>query len=158
MNENQQSGGWRTWFWNFMFLLFVVGLLVAIAIPNFVGSHPSKTSGIINNLRQIDGAKNEWAVEHGFTNVSQIEELTNQPTQHDLAPYLHFQTNRDGSFQSMAGEVYAINPLNKSPEARLGRKIYSYPKGSIIRFTDNTNYLFPFELVLPDGTTLHNNF
>jgi hypothetical protein len=55
-----------------------VGFIVAIAIPNHVGSPKSKLTGIINNLRQLDAAKNQWAFDHGITNFNQIAELTNQ--------------------------------------------------------------------------------
>jgi len=44
----------------------VVGLLSAIAIPNFVKARAtSQQNACINNLRQIDAAKNQWALEKG---------------------------------------------------------------------------------------------
>jgi ABC-type branched-subunit amino acid transport system ATPase component len=94
MKEKRQSDGWRIWFWSFMFLLFIGGLLIAIVIPNITGSWPSKTGEIINNLRQIDAAKNEWAIEHGFTNYSQIVEMTNQLTKLDLIQILSRRSDK----------------------------------------------------------------
>lgn len=139
-----------------MFLLFIGGLLIAIVIPNITGSWPSKTGEIINNLRQIDAAKNEWAIEHGFTNYSQIVEMTNQLTKLDLIQILSRRSDKqDEIVPSIDGEIYVINPMNKSPEAKLVRKIYNYPNGSIIRFANgfaNDTNKQSFEVIFPDGT------
>ena len=60
----------------------VPGLLAAIAIPNFVKARAtSQENACINNLRQIDGAKNEWALEKN-------KKATDVPTKEDLLPYL----------------------------------------------------------------------
>ena len=53
-----------------LLLLVIIGLLAAIATPNFVGGGPSKISGIMGILINIDRTKEEWAVEHGYTNNS----------------------------------------------------------------------------------------
>ena len=60
----------------------VVGMLSAIAIPNFVKARAtSQQNACINNLRQIDGAKNQWALEKG-------KKTGDVPTKEDLLPYL----------------------------------------------------------------------
>src|SRR5260221_9930513 len=42
----------------------IIGLLAAIAIPNFVRARTTaQQNACINNLRQIDGAKQQWAME-----------------------------------------------------------------------------------------------
>jgi prepilin-type N-terminal cleavage/methylation domain-containing protein len=47
-----------------MIVVAIIGLLVAIAIPNFVRVRArSNTTACIDNLRQIDGAAQEWALE-----------------------------------------------------------------------------------------------
>src|SRR5580693_3205643 len=47
-----------------MIVVAIIGLLAAIAIPNFIRArNTSQTNACINNLRQIDGAKQEWALE-----------------------------------------------------------------------------------------------
>lgn len=47
-----------------MIVVAIIGLLAAIAIPNFVRARESaQTNACINNLRQIDGAKQQWALE-----------------------------------------------------------------------------------------------
>jgi len=47
-----------------MIVVAIIGLLAAIAIPNFVKARATAyKSSCINNLRQIDSAIQEWALE-----------------------------------------------------------------------------------------------
>jgi len=47
-----------------MIVVAIIGLLAAIAIPNFVKARTSaQKNACINNLRQIDGAVEQWALE-----------------------------------------------------------------------------------------------
>ena len=47
-----------------MIVVAIIGLLAAIAIPNFVRARTqSQKNACINNLRQIDGAVQTWALE-----------------------------------------------------------------------------------------------
>ena len=47
-----------------MIVVAIIGLLAAIAIPNFVKARTtSQMNACINNLRQIDGAVQQWALE-----------------------------------------------------------------------------------------------
>jgi prepilin-type N-terminal cleavage/methylation domain-containing protein len=47
-----------------MIVVAIIGLLAAIAIPNFVRARTtSQQNACINNLKQIDGAKQEWALD-----------------------------------------------------------------------------------------------
>jgi len=48
-----------------MIVVAIIGLLAAIAIPNFVRARTTaQMNACINNLRQIDGAKQQWALEN----------------------------------------------------------------------------------------------
>jgi len=48
-----------------MIVVAIIGLLAAIAIPNFVHARETSQANIcINNLRQIDGAAQTYALEH----------------------------------------------------------------------------------------------
>jgi prepilin-type N-terminal cleavage/methylation domain-containing protein len=48
-----------------MIVVAIIGLLAAIAIPNFVRARQtSQMNACINNLRLIDGAKQQWALEN----------------------------------------------------------------------------------------------
>ena len=47
-----------------MIVVAIIGLLAAIAIPNFVRARTSsQMNACLNNLRQIDGAIQQWALE-----------------------------------------------------------------------------------------------
>jgi prepilin-type N-terminal cleavage/methylation domain-containing protein len=62
-----------------MIVVAIIGLLAAIAIPNFVRARTqSQKNACINNLRQIDGSVQQWALENkaapnaspAFTDIS----------------------------------------------------------------------------------------
>ncbi len=53
-----------------MIVVAIIGLLAAIAIPNFVRARQSsQRSACVANLKQIDGAKATWALENRKTNT-----------------------------------------------------------------------------------------
>jgi prepilin-type N-terminal cleavage/methylation domain-containing protein len=65
-----------------MIVVAIIGLLAAIAIPNFVRARTTaQMNACINNLRQIDGAKQQWALEN---KVGQ----TATPQNTDIQPYM----------------------------------------------------------------------
>jgi prepilin-type N-terminal cleavage/methylation domain-containing protein len=65
-----------------MIVVAIIGLLAAIAIPNFIRARAtSQMNGCINNLRLIDSAKQQWALE-------QHQATSAQPTSANLQPYL----------------------------------------------------------------------
>jgi prepilin-type N-terminal cleavage/methylation domain-containing protein len=65
-----------------MIVVAIIGLLAAIAIPNFVRARTqSQKNACINNLRQIDGAVQQWALEN-----KQAPTVT--PVDTDVLPYL----------------------------------------------------------------------
>jgi prepilin-type N-terminal cleavage/methylation domain-containing protein len=54
-----------------MIVVAIIGLLAAIAIPNFVRArNTAQKNTCINNLRQIDGAKQQWALENKASDSS----------------------------------------------------------------------------------------
>src|SRR2546422_333453 len=54
-----------------MIVVAIIGLLAAIAIPNFVRARTqSQTNACINNLRQLDGAVQEYALENKLASSS----------------------------------------------------------------------------------------
>jgi prepilin-type N-terminal cleavage/methylation domain-containing protein len=49
-----------------MIVVAIIGLLASIAIPNLVNARKkAQTAACVSNLRQIDGAKQQWALEKG---------------------------------------------------------------------------------------------
>lgn len=60
-----------------MIVVAIIGLLAAIAIPNFVRARAaSQQNGCINNLRQIDGAKQQLLLEQGDAATLDAASLT----------------------------------------------------------------------------------
>ncbi len=54
--------------------LFVIGLLAALAIPNFVKSRTTAcVNSCIANLKQIDGANQQWALENKKTDGDMVD-------------------------------------------------------------------------------------
>src|SRR5208282_5272848 len=65
-----------------MIVVAIIGLLAAIAIPNFIRARTtSQMNACINNLRQIDGAKQQWALENKALSSA-------TPVDSNIQPYL----------------------------------------------------------------------
>lgn len=48
-----------------MIVVAIIGLLAAVAIPNFVKARQTaQRNACVQNLKQIDGAKEQWALEN----------------------------------------------------------------------------------------------
>jgi len=72
-----------------MIVVAIIGLLAAIAIPNFVRARATaQANACINNMRQIDAAVNEWALEQGKKTGDGPATLTS-----DLTPYIKLNSN-----------------------------------------------------------------
>jgi hypothetical protein len=81
----------------------VPAMLAAVAVPNFVKARQtSQENACINNLRQIDAAKNQWALEKG-------KKTGDVPTQEDLLPYLSRWPH------CPAGGTYTIGAIGEAP-------------------------------------------
>jgi prepilin-type N-terminal cleavage/methylation domain-containing protein len=73
-----------------MIVVAIIGLLAAIAIPNFVKARStSQANGCINNLRQIDSAASQFALEQHKSTGDAIS------FPNDLTPYI--KMNSSGS-------------------------------------------------------------
>src|SRR2546428_625061 len=63
-----------------MIVVAIIGLLAAIAIPNFVKARTtSQQNACINNLRQYDGAVQQWALENKKTSTDTYGMTSIQP-------------------------------------------------------------------------------
>src|SRR6201995_1691042 len=70
-----------------MIVVAIIGLLAAIAIPNFVKARAtSQANACINNLRQIDAAANQFALENGQPRGSYLNTAP-------LTPYINLTPN-----------------------------------------------------------------
>jgi hypothetical protein len=127
---------------------FVFALMVAFVLliawsmlPTLSGGGPTKTMGIVNNLRQIEIMKEMWASDRSITGKVQVSE-------HDLAPYAHGYSS-NGLAKPLIGERYIIHPLGVGPEAQLTKTYGKLPAGTIIRLRPDTNRLF--RIFLPNA-------
>ena len=78
-----------------------IPMMLAIAVPNFVKARSVAQMNLcINNLQQIEGAKQQWALEHK-------KEASETPTREDLDKYL--QIGRP--VVCPAGGVYKFNSV-----------------------------------------------
>ena len=129
-----------------------LGLAWLVVAPNFIRSGTSKTHGIINNLRQLDGAKQQWALDHQRPGAVEV-------TAADIAEYVGVAPHK-GWVQPVAGERYVLNLLTESPEAVLTETVDGRTKGTRmrllpegIRFSvsplNETNW--GCEIILPKG-------
>ena len=103
-----------------MIVLAVIGLLLTIAIPNFLKSRDaSQLTVVYNNLHAIETAKDQWALENkkgtGVTIVLQ-----------DLSDYI-----KGGTIKPVVREVYESNligfPAYATHTVRLGTYTPSDP-------------------------------
>jgi hypothetical protein len=105
-------------FWGVVVCL--LGLFALVAIPNFVSDGRNgpggKSNACINNLRQIDAAANEFALEHSKTNGDVI----NYPD--DLTPYI--KLNKDGKIPPCpSGGIYSIKKVGHVPTCSLSNTV-----------------------------------
>jgi prepilin-type N-terminal cleavage/methylation domain-containing protein len=100
-----------------MIVVAIIGLLAAIAIPNFVKARAtSQANACINNLRQLDAAANQFALEQGKTTGAAI----NYPG--DLTPYI--KMNSAGSIPVCpAGGSYSSTAVGTPPTCSLGTTV-----------------------------------
>jgi len=96
-----------------MIVVAIIGLLAAIAIPNFVKARAtSQANACINNLRQIDAAANQFALEKGKTTGSTLTLTT------DLTPYIKLNSNQSIP-PCPAGGTYALATVGTNPSCTL---------------------------------------
>ena len=96
-----------------MIVVAIIGLLAAIAIPNFVKARAtSQANACINNLRQIDAAANQFALEKG----KKTGDTISYPS--DLTPYI--KLNSSGSIPPCpASGTYALPTVGTNPTCTL---------------------------------------
>ena len=71
-----------------MIVVLIIGLLAALAIPNFIRARAlSRQKTCMNNIRQIESAKDQWAMEMGISETD-----TTVPGIAQLGPYMKATT------------------------------------------------------------------
>ncbi|MGA2244727.1 MAG: prepilin-type N-terminal cleavage/methylation domain-containing protein [Verrucomicrobiota bacterium] len=93
-----------------MIVVAIIGLLAAIAIPNFVKARASsQANACIENMAKIDAASDQWALE--------LRKYTGQTINYpaDLTPYI--KLNSASSIPGCpAGGTYTIGTVGASPQ------------------------------------------
>jgi competence protein ComGC len=97
--------GLVTGYLGILWAVVMIPMLAAIAIPNFVRARDvAMMNGCVNNLRMIEAAKNEWALENN-------KKASDTPTQAEVAHYL-----KDSQFPVCpAGGIYTIGAVSNAP-------------------------------------------
>jgi prepilin-type N-terminal cleavage/methylation domain-containing protein len=109
-----------------MIVVAIIGLLAAIAIPNFVRARTtSQQNACINNLRQIDGAKQQWALEFKAA-------PTATPALTDIQPYLGRGTAGTQPFcpsdsTSTFAKSYTMGDLQTAPVCQINAATHVLP-------------------------------
>src|SRR6266542_1951197 len=86
-------------------------VLAAISIPNFTRARSTgQANAVINNLRRLDSAKQQWALE-------KKKSATDVPTLSDLEPYMG--RRGEGSPPSVMGETYKLGSVSEEVTADL---------------------------------------
>jgi prepilin-type N-terminal cleavage/methylation domain-containing protein len=56
-----------------MIVVLIIGILLAIAVPNFIKARESsRAKSCIANLKQVDSAKEQWAMDNNKTNGTAV--------------------------------------------------------------------------------------
>jgi hypothetical protein len=114
-------------------VVIIAGLVVLLLlgwhwlVPSFVHTGPGdrRIGAIANNLRILEGAKEQWALEHHATNGTLL-------TADDLAPYL-----RNGELPNpVAEETYTLGPVGELITAKLTRKVSWFEAGQMLTITN----------------------
>jgi len=106
-----------------MIVVAIIGLLAAIAIPNFVRAREqAQLNSILNNLRILEGAKDQWALE----NKKGTGQAVTIP---DVGAYL-----KGGTIRSVVGETYDPTSIGTNSTATLpgNIKLGTYGGGAVI--------------------------
>ena len=94
-----------------MIVVAIIGLLAAIAVPNFVQARQqAQTNACINNLRIVDAAKQQWAIVTGAL-------PTSSPLVADLDPYVKgtWAANMLCPLDNSAAYDVGLNAVNVVP-------------------------------------------
>ncbi|HWD91894.1 MAG TPA: prepilin-type N-terminal cleavage/methylation domain-containing protein [Verrucomicrobiae bacterium] len=102
-----------------MIVVAIIGLLAAIAIPNFIKARETaRKNTCINNLRLIDGAQQQWALETGALSTA-------TPALSSLKVYLGRGGNGSingtgqGAVKCPSGGSYTASPVSTAPTCTL---------------------------------------
>jgi prepilin-type N-terminal cleavage/methylation domain-containing protein len=103
----------------------ILGLLVAIGVPNFMRARDnSRLNCIRKNLREIESAKIQWALEHNKSTGATVTDMT----------VLNDYFRQNGGVRDVIRETYVPNAIGTPAEADLpgGVSLGTYAPGGVI--------------------------
>jgi prepilin-type N-terminal cleavage/methylation domain-containing protein len=120
IQATRQTGGWTLI--EIMIAVSLIGLLAGISVPSmFKARDVTHLNSIRSNLRLIDDAKEQWALE---TRVG----LGANPIEEDLLVYF-----KNNTFpRPFIGETYNINEIGEPATATIPVALGALPAGSTI--------------------------
>src|SRR5437879_1148279 len=96
-----------------MIVVAIIGLLAAIAIPNFVKARTtSQQNACINNLRQYDGAVQVWALENKKASSDNYTLIS-------IQPYIKLHSNQNLPSCPAGGTYASGGQVTNSPTCSL---------------------------------------
>jgi len=107
-----------------MIVVAIIGLLATLAIPSMAKARDtSRLNVIYNNLRILQAAKDQWALEDKVATGADVSSIS------VLNPYLRY-----GALAPVVNETYVANPVGTSVEADLpsGTSLGTYGPGAVI--------------------------
>ena len=92
-----------------MIVVLIIGILLAIAVPNFVRARESsRARSCVANLKQIDAAKEQYAMDNNLSNGATC-------VMEDLVPtYLKSQPS------CPSGGTYTVGAIGTNPTCSIG--------------------------------------
>ena len=121
MNKTIQHSKYGFTLVEIMIVVAIIALLAAIAVPGFLRSRKrSQATTVLNNLRLIDSAKDQYAIEYN--------KVLGTPTGGDLKAYFKSNSQLYNAAKAASGSatfsdpkfnavVYGINDFNTLPSA-----------------------------------------
>jgi prepilin-type N-terminal cleavage/methylation domain-containing protein len=113
-----------------MIVVATIALLAVIAIPNYVRARSqSQSSACINNLRKIDDASQEWAMENRQSATAAV-------TFGDIQPYLKGAVVCPSSGEAATfAESYGLTTVSNKPTCKIVPVAHVLPTDSASQVT-----------------------
>ncbi len=111
-----------------MIVVAIIGLLAAIAIPNFIKARETaRKNTCINNLRLIDGAIQQWALENSKNSTDTVN-LTSLTTYLGRGGTGTINGTGSGATKCPSGGTYAAGAtINEKPTCSLSASGHALP-------------------------------
>ncbi len=96
-----------------MIVVAIIGLLAALAVPSLTKNREiAQRNAIVNNLRVIENAKEQWAMQYGGGQGQ-------EPKPEQISDFLR----RGFPPKKVVGETYHINPIGEPAAATIPVKL-----------------------------------